>query len=189
MRMISLQNKDVPLYFGMLVLENKQFKNIKKIADYFFEKTGTIPPMCEVNFIPYKSPTDEELDELYLNVKALVKEYNGKAPISLFPYIIPEYYSGNLEHTEYLTELPIDDKFDALSKDNDELFNCTKNQLDKSYFQYSCNNKSCDWFDSCNRLKWVWQMETENISKSQKISDYCRYKKILSQAFFDALVD
>ena len=31
--------------------------------------------------------------------------------------------------------------------------------------------------NSCNRLKWVWQMDTDDISKEQKINDYCRYKK------------
>lgn len=184
----ELQNEDVPLYWGMLVLENKEYKNIKKIADYFYETTKTIPPMCEVNFLPYKSPTDEELHDLYENVKALIEEYNGKVPISLFPYIIPEYYSGNLKHVEYLTELPIDDKFNSLAITNEELLKCTENQLEKSYFKYTCENTNCDWYTSCNRLKWVWQMNEESFSKEQKINDYCRYKKVLSQAFFDALV-
>ena len=188
-KFVTLQNEKAPLYFGMLVLENSQYKNIKKIADYFYEKTGTLPPMCEVNFVPYKSPTDEELNDLYTNVKALVKEYNGKAPISLFPYIIPEYYSGNLEHVEYLTELPLDDKFDSLNKTNEELLQSTQNQLERSYFKYTCEKTDCDWYNSCNRLKWVWQMDTDDISREQKINDYCRYKKTLSQAFFDALVD
>lgn len=188
-KFVKCQNDKVPLYFGMLVLENKEYKNIKKIADYFYEKTGTIPPMCEVNFVPFQSPTEEELNDLYENVKELVKYYNGKTAISLFPYIIPEFYSGNLEHVEYLTELPIDDKFNALSINNDELLECTQNQLEKSYFKYECQNSDCDWYGSCNRLKWVWQMETDEISKEKKIEDYCRYKKVLCKAFFDALVN
>lgn len=188
-KFVSCQNEKVPLYFGMLVLENEQYKNIKKIADYFYEKTGTLPPMCEVNFLPYKSPTDEELEDLYTNVKALVKEYNGKVPISLFPYVIPEYYSGNLEHVEYLTELPLDDKHGALLKNDEELCDATQNQLERSYFKYKCEKEDCDWYGSCDRLKWVWQMETDEISRKQKLEDFCRYKKALSNAFFDALVD
>lgn len=186
-KFVSLQNKDVPLYFGMLVLENSQFKNILQIADFFYEKTGTIPPMCEVNFTPYQSPSDEELDQLYQNVRELVRKYNGLVPISLFPYIIPEYYSGNLEHTEYLTELPIDDTHNALTATNEELLLRTEQQLEKSYFPYDCCNVDCDWYGSCNRLKWVWKMESEHISSDKKISDYCRFKKVLSNAFYDAL--
>lgn len=183
----TLQNDAVPIYFGMLVIENGQFKNIKKIADYFFQKTGTIPPMCEVNFLPYRSPTEEELHDLYINVRDLVDEYNGKAPISLFPYIIPEYYSGNLDYVEYLTELPIDDTHHALELNNLQLLHSTEQQLERSYFPYDCGKRDCDWYESCYRLKWVWQMETGQISAQQKQADYCRFKKVLSNAFFDAL--
>ena len=183
----SLSGLGVPLYFGMLVVENDQYKNIKKIADYFYERTGTIPPMCEVNFIPYRSPSNEELSELYTNVKALVKEYNGKVPISLFPYIIPEYYSGNLEHTEFLTELPLDDTLCIMSKNNNEMKQKTEAQLERSYFPFKCTKTDCDCFGSCERIKWVWQMQTEKIDKQTKLDDYCRYKKTLTNAFFDAL--
>ena len=43
---------------------------------------------------------------------------------------------------------------------------------EKSYFKYECPNTECDWQGSCNRLKWVWQMETDEISKEKKIEDY-----------------
>lgn len=183
----TLQNNALQIYFGMLVIENSQFKNIKKIADYFFKKTGTIPPMCEVNFLPYQSPTEEELQDLYINVRDLVREYNGRAPISLFPYIIPEYYSGNLDYVEYLTELPIDDTHHVLELSNPQMLHVTEEQLERSYFPYDCGVQDCDWYESCHRLKWVWQMKTRQVSTQQKLADYCRFKKILSSAFFDAL--
>ena len=62
-------------------------------------------------------------------------------------------------------------------------------KMSKTYFSYDCGNKNCEWKDSCNKLKWVWGMETNKISKKEKLSDYCRFKKILSQAFYDALKD
>lgn len=188
-KFVELQNTDVPLYFGMLVLENSQFRNIKKLADYFYERTGTIPPMCEVNFLPYQSPTEDEMHELYFNVKELIKNYNGKAPISLFPYIIPEYYSGNLDFVEYLTELPIDDKFNSLNLSNEEFLQCTEKQLDRSYFSFECEDTACEWRDSCKRLKWVWQMKPSSAKTYNKIQDYCRFKKVLSNAFYDALTE
>lgn len=184
----KLQSTKVPLYFGMIVLENSQFKNIKKIADIFYKKTGTLPPMCEINYLPYASPTEEEFQELYENVRSVVKEYNGKAALSLFPYVIPEYYSGNQKGTEYLTELPIDDKHGMLTRRNEEILPLTEIQIDRSYFPYDCRHKNCDWYDSCKYIKWVWNMDTEEISAVKKMHDYCIFKKKLGQAFFDALI-
>lgn len=184
----ALQNDDVPLYFGMLVLENNQFKNILAIADMFYEITGTIPPMCEINYLPYKSPSEAELQELYCNVKNVVKKYNGKTALSLFPYVIPEYYSGNQKGTEYLTEFPIDDKHEMLLKDNESILDATCKQIDRSYFTYDCERTDCDWHDSCHHIKWVWNMHTDELSAERKMLDYCAFKKTLSNAFFDALV-
>ena len=100
-----LQNEDVPLYFGMMVIANNQFKNILKIADLFFESTGTIPPICEINYLPYESPSDEELADLYENVKSVVRKYNGKTPLSLFPYTT--------------TTIPFSIRLDTASTNND----------------------------------------------------------------------
>ena len=74
-------------------------------------------------------------------------------------------------------------------KNDKELCDATQNQLERSYFKYKCDKEDCDWYGSCDRLKWVWQMETDIISREQKLKDFCRYKKVLSNAFFDALVD
>lgn len=187
-RFKELQNEDVPLYFGMLVLENGQYKNILEIADFFWNEVNMIPPMCEKNFIPYVSPTENEMEVLYDNVKKLVKTYNGKADIALFPYIIPEYYVNNLEGTEYLTEFPIDDTFGMLHKSFADIKKVTEDQLDRSYFKYECLQKECDWYESCSHIKWVWSMQTQKYSSEEKMKDYCRYKKVLSRAFFDALL-
>ena len=92
-----------------------------------------------------------------------------------------------MDYTEYLTELPIDDKHRALTSTNEELLHRTEQQLERSYFPYDCHESNCDWYGSCNRLKWVWQMESEKISSRKKIADYCRFKKVLGDAFFDAL--
>lgn len=183
-----LQNEDVPLYFGMMVIANNQFKNILKIADLFFESTGTIPPICEINYLPYESPSDEELADLYENVKSVVRKYNGKTPLSLFPYVIPEYYSGNQKGTEFLTELPIDDKHGMLTKADADIMDSTRSQIDRSYFAYECPDVNCDWRDSCHHLKWVWNMDTKKVRSEDKMKDYCKFKKTLSAAFFDALV-
>lgn len=182
-----LQNKDVPLFLGMLVLPNHQFKNIKKIADYFWDKIKMIPPMCEVNFLPYRSPTQEELDDLYHNVYQVVKEYNGKSNISLFPYIIPEYYPNNSEQTEFLVEFPLVDTMNIKRDGYSAVVEKLEIKMENSYSQYACPNINCDWADSCKVIKWVWKMNTDKIPTNKKLEDYCRFKKVLSQAFYDAL--
>lgn len=182
-------DSDVPVFFGMLVVKNENFKNMYDIAKYFYNEVRMIPPMCEVNYLPYESPSDIQFNDLYENVKMIVKKYNGICDISLFPYIIPEFYSNNLNGTEYLTEFPIDDKHDMLSLSNDKILIKTEEQIDKSYAKFICNESNCDWYDSCNRIKWVWNMHTNKISKELKNHDYCKFKKTLSTAFYDALCE
>jgi len=178
---------DIPILFGMMIIKNECYKDIYKIANYFYEKVNMIPPMCEVNYLPYKSATSKELKDLYENVKRMVCKYNGLCDISLFPYVIPEYYSNNLQNFEYLTEFPIDDKHNMLKLKNDELVLKTEEQINKSYTRFECKNKKCDWHDECKYIKWVWNMETPLISKDKKNDDYCKLKKTLSSAFYDAL--
>lgn len=62
----------------------------------------------------------------------------------------------------------------------EELLLRTEQQLEKSYFPYDCHEVDCDWYGSCNRLKWVWQMKSEQIPSNRKTADYCRFKKASS---------
>jgi len=180
----ELENAEVPLYPGMVVINNNDFKDLVEIGDYFFERIGTLPPMCEKNFVPFEIPTDKELSDLYNSVKALILKYNGKSDLLLFPYIVPEYYANNLEGEEFLTELPMDDKFGFLNDHTfAEMLSKIEKQLDISYVKYDCKEVNCDWYGSCNALKWVW------FSNTEKVKEYCRYKKAISSAFYDALKD
>ncbi len=187
-KIMELNNDDVPINFGMLVVTNEQFKNIEKIADYFYTRIKQIPPLCEMNYLPYKSPNAQQFNDLYINVKNVVKKYNGKTNVSLFPYVVPEYYPNNQDGTEFLTELPIDDKHGILNISNDEMIKRTEKQMDRSFFEYECPNKECDWYQDCRHIKWVWKMNTDQISSEQKMKDYCEFKKIISNAYYDALV-
>ena len=166
----------------MLVVTNEQFKNIEKIADYFYTRIKQIPPLCEMNYLPYKSPNAQQFKDLYTNVRNVVKKYNGKTNVSLFPYVVPEYYPNNQDGTEFLTELPIDDKHGILNISNDEMIKRTEKQMDRSFFEYECPNKECDWYQDCRHIKWVWKMNTDQISSEQKMKDYCEFKKIISKS-------
>ena len=187
-KIIELNNDKVPINYGMIVVTNDQYKNIEKIADYFYNKTGQIPPLCEMNYVPYNRPTDEEYAALYNNIKKVLIKYNGKTNISLFPYVVPEYYPNNQDGTEYLTELPIDEKHCIMNISNEEMLKKTEKQMERSFFKYECINKDCDWYEDCQHIKWVWKMDTELISSQEKMKDYCKFKKIISNAYYDALV-
>ena len=188
-RIIESKEVNIPILFGMLVVQNREFKDLYRIAEYFYKKVKMIPPMCEVNYLPYISPTKEEFKQLYNNTKKIVKKYNGVCDISLFPYIIPEYYSNNLDGNEYLTEFPIDDKHNMLNLSNSEIIVKTQSQINKSYAEFDCKDTNCDWYGSCKRIKWVWNMDTKLVSKERKNQDYCEFKKVLSNAFYDALYE
>jgi len=186
----ELKNADVPLFSGMVVLNNTDFKDLVKIADYFYEQLGVLPPMTETNFAPFEIPTDEQLHDLHNGVKEIVKKYNGKTDLLLFPFITPEYYANNLDDDEFLTEFPMDDKFDFLSENSSfsDKFHSIEAQLDVSYRKFDCGKYNCDWYGSCDTLKWVWFSDKGKCSAEQKIKEYCRYKKAIASAFYEALI-
>ena len=68
----ALQNDKVALILGLVVVENSEFKNIKKIADFFYSEVGVIPPLSEKNFDTYERPTYKEIIDLIYNVRAVV---------------------------------------------------------------------------------------------------------------------
>ena len=183
----ELQNDEIPLNLGMVVVKNQYFKDIGKICDYFYKKIGQIPPLCEVNFTPYKSPTDEEFNDLYTNIKYVVKKYHDISDFSMFPYVVPEYCCANLNDMNYLVPLPIDDKYDALNKSNEELLSIIEKQIDTLNFPYDCDRLDCEWRDACKRVSAHWKMSNNTVSAEQKMKDYCKFKKTISNAFFDAL--
>jgi len=183
----ALQNNDVPLNLGMVVVKNKYFNKIGEICDYFYKKIGLVPPLCEVNFAPYESPTDAEFKDLYDSVKYVVKKYHNVSDFSMFPYVVPEYCSANLSDMNYLVPLPIDDKYDALNKSNEELLSVIEKQIDTLNFPYDCDNMNCEWRDACKRVSVHWKMNNGKVSAEQKMEDYCKFKKTISNAFFDAL--
>ncbi len=188
-RFRNLNNKEVPLYPGMIVIDNAQFGNIKKIADYFWHELGFVPPMCEKNFLVYERPTDSQIEALKKAVTELVREYNGKSDICLFPYIIPELYSGNLEQEQYLVELALYDERNYMDVSNEDALKLVYDQIAQSMIKHDCPNIDCELHDYCKEIKWVWFSETAETSESQKLEDYCKLKQALTDAFFNALCE
>ena len=58
-----------------------------------------------------------------------------------------------------------------------------------NYPESNCNNIECDWYEQCKRVKWLWKYKSYTVSAEQKFKDYCKLKKVVNQAFYDALIN
>lgn len=172
------------VYFGMMVIENEYFSKIGEIADLFWSDCEEIPPMCEVNYGPFRPPTEEQINDLRNSVSYIVNRYHNRCPLYLFPYIIPEFYPCNRDSQEYLIELSLDDNLGLMDMTNEEALNVIESRLDKSYFKYDCR-KECMWKENCQKLKWVWR--TNDHEQYSRIESYCNMKCALSEAYLSGL--
>ena len=185
-----LKGSKVPLVLGLVVVENSEFKNLLKIADYFYDRVGVIPPLCEKNFDTYEKPTPQEIIDLKESTKALVKKYNGVSDIHLFPYIIPELYNNTDEEDarEYLIEFPLDDIHEYGRQSHEDALVKMNQVFDTNNRPYSCSNTDCELHDYCDIIKWVWFYDTR-YPEGSKFQDYCAMKKALVQGYYEALYD
>ena len=178
---------ELPLIPGAVIIRNSQFKNLFEIANYFYEEIGCIPAFTELSYGAYETPSESEVDELYTGVRRIVEKYKGKTRLRMFPYIIPEYLVSDLHKAEYITELDYENKYDILNRDFDQVFDDVLNIMGSSYVDYSCHNEQCEWYSCCRKVKWVWQHPNKNVTKEQKIKDYCTLKKAISNAYYDGI--
>ncbi len=180
-------SKELPLIPGAVIIKNHEFKNLYKLAKYFFESIGRIPVFTELSYGSYQSPTDSELNDLYEGIQKIVEEYHGKTRLRLFPYIIPEYLQTDTKQMEIITELDYEDKYDILNSSFNSVLKKMIKVVDDSYVSYKCSNLSCDWREGCKKVKWTWCYRTNQISIDQKLADYCRMKKAISKAYYDGI--
>lgn len=91
----ELSTPEFILDFGVTVVSNEHFKNIYKICKIVFEETGKLPKIQEINYLPYESPTDEQLNQLYENLVSVISEFHSKASMDFFSYISPEFSAAH----------------------------------------------------------------------------------------------
>ena len=137
----------------------------------------------------FAEPTDEEIDDLYKNVKQIALEYYGVTPIRIFPYISPELYASGSKN--YLNELDIENTL-KINQDNIEVMAPKLFQkLEGSYKEYECKNKKCEWYDDCKIIKWLWFLDKDGngISDNNNIKSYCAIKKAINSGLLDGIVE
>lgn len=57
-----------------------------------------------------------------------------------------------------------------------------------NYPSLKCPERECNWWEFCDNTKWFWQGDRQNDSV-QKLREYCRFKRLLNDAYYRELVD
>lgn len=181
----QLDCEEVRVIPAIMIVKNQMFKHLYRIADYVYSEIGILPTFAELTYQAYESPSDEEINDLYNNIKKIAKEFYGKTPIRLFPYVSPELYANGTNN--YLSELDLENRIGINNTNTTEVASKMFNKLNNSYKDNPCNEVTCDWYEDCKIIKWLWFNETKNVTVNQKLNDYCRFKKAVNNALFDGI--
>lgn len=185
---IKAFNSDaMPILPGVCVVPNDCFKDLYKICKWFFEEIGCIPLISEINYAAYTSPTEDEWLALEENLELVVQEFARKTPLNLFSSISPELAYGSVD--PYIFELDLENYY-GLTADNisEKIELVLKKLRDRNYPALDCKNTDCNWWEFCGNTKWYWQGDRNNDRKS-KLTDYCRYKRLVNDVYYRTLVD
>lgn len=174
---------------AIMVVKNSAYKDLLKICDYIFERIGMLPSFSELTYHAFELPTASELEDLYTNVKEIAKKYYGKEAIRIFPYVSPELYANNQKN--YMSELDLENSI-GIRKDNiSDVAKMMFKKLEKSYIKNPCQDTTCEWYDDCRLIKWLWAYTYENpqITVEQKLKSFCNLKKALNNGLFDGIME
>ncbi len=183
----EFNSPELPILAGVCVVPSHLYARLDEICDWFYEKIGHIPLICEVNYAPYESPSGTELEELGASVERTLKKFFNKTPLNLFSSVVPEYAYGSID--PYLSDLGLENSHGITSENFDEKISEMLDHIDAvNYPRLQCNRTECSWHQFCTNTKWYWQGDGRNPPEL-KLSDYCRHKKVISSAFARALLD
>lgn len=180
-------SESLPILPGVCVVQNKDFVRLYDICCWFFEKLGKIPVISECNYAAYVPPTETEWSALQQNIERVIQTFYGKTPLKLFPYVSPELaYGGN---DPYVFDLDLENKYGMTLQNYEAKLQEFLVRLDGSnYPVLECPEKACHWWEFCDNTKWFWQGDRQNGSVL-KLRDYCRFKRLLNDAYYRQLVD
>lgn len=178
----------LPVIPGVCVVPNNCFKYLYEICEWFYRELGRIPLICEVNYSRYKCPSEDEWRALEDVVPAVVKDFFPKTPLNLFSSVVPEYAYGGKD--PYVFDLNLENKH-QINKGNykRKLDSFIEHLITVNYPTLDCLNEGCPWQEYCHNVKWYWKDNKGEEGSSNKLSDYCRLKRIVSDAYYKALVD
>lgn len=178
---------EMPVLPGVCILKNRDFKHLYDVCAWFYERLGKIPVISEVNYDAYQAPSEEEWEALEDNLFRVIKDFHGKTPLKLFPYVSPELsYGGN---DPYIFDLDLENSYGMNSENFESKLAEFLDRLDCTHYpSLKCPERECNWWEFCDNTKWFWQGDRRN-NPVQKLRDYCRFKRLLNDAYYRVLVD
>jgi len=183
----ELDSQELPIIPGVCVIPNDCFKNLYDICSWFYDQLGRIPLIAEINYAAYVTPTEPEWVALQSNIERVICEFASKTPLNLFSSISPELAYGTID--PYIFELDLENSYGMNMGNIPETLDSVLEKLRfKNYPALICKNKDCSWWEFCGNTKWYWQGDKVN-GRTRKLDDYCRFKRIINDAYYKALVD
>lgn len=184
---LELNSKELPIVPGVCVVPNNALGHIDEICEWFYERLGRIPLICEVNYAPYESPTEEEIRGLKASLGKALERFFGKTPLNMFSSVVPEYAYGGIE--PFLSDLALDNPHQISENNFDEKIDEMVAHIESiNYPRLTCSQSECPWNKFCGNTKWYWQGDGRNFPET-KLADYCKFKKAISGVFYKTLVD
>jgi MoaA/NifB/PqqE/SkfB family radical SAM enzyme len=183
----ELDSKELPIVPGVCVVPNDLFGRLYDICVWFYERLGRIPVIHEINYDAYQSPTEEQWEQLADNVTRVVRDFSRITALNLFPSVSPELGYGG--HDPYIFELDLENTYGIDGSNYDQKLVDIATKLERgNYPRLSCPVTECDWWEFCDNTKWYWQGDRHH-SRQTKLREYCRFKRLLNDAYYRELVD
>lgn len=185
----TLNCNEVKVLPAIMVVKNNSFKRLYDICNFVYNRIRILPSFSELTYHAYEIPTSEEMHDLYENVKKIAQKYYGKAAIRFFPYVSPELYANDQKN--YLSELDLENTIHINSENIKDVANGLYSKLHKSYLKNPCENSSCDWYEDCRIIKWLWFYTYNNphMTSEEKLKSYCEFKKSLNTGLYEGILN
>lgn len=183
----TLDSPSLPIVPGVCVVPNNCFKHLHEICCWFYEELGRIPVIAEINYSTYISPTEAEWNDLAANLERVIRDFYHKTPLNLFCSVSPELAYGTTD--PYILHLGLENRY-GMNRENVHIDFATiaGKLIARNYTELRCPSTRCDWWAFCGNTQEYWQ-DGKNSPKEKKLADYCRFKKLLNDAYYRVLVD
>lgn len=185
----TLNCDEVNVIPAIMVVKNDSYCRLFDICNYVYDRIHMLPSFSELTYHAYEIATPKQVEDLYYNIKQIAKKYYGKEAIRFFPYVSPELYANNQKN--YMTELDLENSIEISDTNASEVADRLYNKLHASYQPNPCENKTCDWYDDCRIIKWLWlyTYNNPNMSVEQKLKSFCELKKAINNGLYDGIME
>lgn len=183
----KLDSASLPIAPGVCVIPNNCFKHLYEICCWFYDELGRIPVISEINYSAYNSLTEAEWSDLSVNLERVIRDFHHKTPLNLFASVSPELAYGTTD--PYIFHLGLENTY-GMNRGNvrEKLATVVEKLIAKNYTKLRCLRTRCNWWAFCESTLSYWQGDKNN-SREKKLTDYCRFKRLVNDAYYRVLID